>query len=113
MIKDDISLTPCTALRVLTLAGINPSCDAIAMFLSEVSSPYIRKIVFPFTSTQDIVSLPDFTPLAASLAGRNLAGVGTVSFLYSGPLERHLVLAKICRDLPAVAVRGVIEVVVA
>ncbi len=112
VMKADISLAKCTALRSLSFRGCNPTLPAFLAFLSEINSPYIRKLSLWATSSgADRAILPDFRVLVEQLDSRHLRGLEEVCFTYRGPLQRAFVLEKLQRDLPNVDSRGILRLV--
>ncbi|THG93496.1 hypothetical protein EW026_g7755 [Hermanssonia centrifuga] len=112
IMKADISLAKCTALRSLSFRGCNPTLPAFLAFLSEINSPYIRKLSLWATSSgADRAILPDFRVLVEQLDSRHLRGLEEVCFTYRGPLQRAFVLEKLQRDLPNVDSRGILRLV--
>lgn len=104
VIMDDMgSLEMCTSLRSLSLQAVTPASRIILFLLSELHSSNLTTIALPFNSGNDPATLPDFIPLAGPLAGDNMKTLREVSFVCGREVSRSLVLAKLRRELPAVA----------
>lgn len=112
MIKQDIDLSVCTALRTLILDGNEPACPAIVSFLSEVAAPHLHTVVLPFVAKVDPGSIPSFLPLAEPMASKRMTGLRELRFVYTGVPDWHLVMDKLRRELPDVEGRGVVRLAV-
>ena len=110
-IKRELSLRPCSSISTLTLESVDLASPGLVDFISEISSPHIRRLVFPFTM-RNPAALPDFTPLAALLSSsNNLAGLEDVLFIYKGNAEESAVSGKMNKELPEAVGRGLVRLV--
>lgn len=109
IIRTDISLEHCTALRALTLRHHNPLSDAVAQLVAEVRAP-LKRIALGVLVVPAAGALPDFLPLAAVLGGRLMDTLHEELLFYSSPVPESVVLAKLERDLPVICAKGVLKV---
>ncbi len=92
----------------------NPTLPAFVAFLSEISSPHLRKLSLWVTSDNpDPGSLPDFRLLVEQLDSQHLRCLEEICFIYQGPLRGALVLEKLQKDLHNVDTRGILRLVMA
>ncbi|GJE89970.1 hypothetical protein PsYK624_060880 [Phanerochaete sordida] len=102
IIRTDISLRPCTALRTLTLRHHSPLSPAVLELVAGVRSP-VRCITVGVFALPDERSLPTFALLAQTI-GDALAGpLQKIRVLFTGPIGQRAVLAKLQQDLAHVA----------
>ena len=109
VVRMEISLRACTALRKLTLRHHSPLSSAVLGLLSEVAAP-LRSITLGVLDAPDAHSLPDFAPIAAHISEALMSTLQEERVLYSGPVPERVVLAKLQRDLPVIHARGVLKV---
>lgn len=90
----------------------NPTSAAILGLLSEVNSPFIRKITLPVSAhSTHPDEFPNLSALDESLSSRALKSVEAFCIKYSGGLELDIVSGKLQEYLPSTHARGILQVV--
>ncbi|GJE91636.1 hypothetical protein PsYK624_077860 [Phanerochaete sordida] len=109
MVRTEISLRPCTALRALTLRHHNPLSRAVLELVSEVRTP-LRSLTLGVLDVDGAAALPCFAPLAVCLSEALMRTLQEGRVLYRGPLPESAVLKKLREDLPLLHARGTLKV---
>lgn len=90
----------------------NPTSAAILGFLSEVNSPYIRKITLPVVAPASHPDeLPNLSALDEPLSSQALKTLEAICIKYCGGLELDTVYRKLQEYLPSAHARGILQVV--
>lgn len=111
VIKGAISVTPCRALRSLSLH--NPLSRAMVAFLAEVPADNLQTLTFHVTLAKSFdPENPDgFEELAAEVESRRYKHVETVRFVHDGFIPLAEVRRGLQRAFPSLHARGALNLV--